>query len=336
MSKKPKIDEPFSPEQLAQLEAKGDKDVQLQRQKEGMFQRYTARRDSKDLAKQVRWKRRAGVALVVITLVLLLLWIISWLMTSIGDLVISVDMGAANRGLKIYDSLEGAENGTGGGFTLSADMAEDVTNITYDWLPATIDIEAEGSHNGRNYLAYTFYLTNNGTETLNYTSQLKSIKTSKDAIEATRIMVYRTRRPSGESEFPANDAPEVFAKRNITLKDGTTIDRSEGADVLPFETIFKKIIPNNYEAPTAEEIEEAALAPQSKEVVDHTDEQIEIQEFAGDGVVFNTTCEGLAPGDTDRFTIVVWIEGEDPECLDVIREGYVKLQWFFNIEGEEL
>ena len=75
MSRKPKnVDEPFSPEQLAQLEKKGEKDVQLQRQKEGLFQRYHARRDAKDLASQVRWKRRAGVALVVLVLVLLFLF----------------------------------------------------------------------------------------------------------------------------------------------------------------------------------------------------------------------------------------------------------------------
>ena len=91
MSKKPKkTEEAFTPEQLEKIESKGDKDVQLQRQKEGLFQRYSAKRDSKDLARQVRWKRRAGVALVVLVLVLLLVWLISWLMNTIGDLVITV------------------------------------------------------------------------------------------------------------------------------------------------------------------------------------------------------------------------------------------------------
>ena len=71
MSKKPKnVDEPFSPEQLEQLEYKGDKEVQLQRQKEGLFQRYGAKRDAQDIAKQVRWKRRAGITLLVLVLVL--------------------------------------------------------------------------------------------------------------------------------------------------------------------------------------------------------------------------------------------------------------------------
>ncbi len=54
MSRKPKnIEEPFSPEQLERLETKGDKGVQLQRHKEGLFQRYNAKRDAKDIAKDV-------------------------------------------------------------------------------------------------------------------------------------------------------------------------------------------------------------------------------------------------------------------------------------------
>ena len=336
MSKKKKIaEEPFSPEQLERLETKGDKDVQLERQREGFFQRYNARRDAKDLAKQVRWKRRAGVALVIVTLVLLLLWLISWLMTSIGDLVITVDNGAAQKGIKIYDNIDGVENGTGGTFKLSATMVNDVTNITYDWLPATLDIEADGSHNGRNYLAYTFYLTNNGSETLNYSSKLNSVKTSKDAIEATRVMVYRTRMESGDDSFPDNNSPDVYAKRNITLSDGK-LDRSSPDGVLPFEKIYKKTLPASYTAPTAEEIDALAKEPQSKEVVDHTDEEIVIQEFVDDEIVFESSIDGLAPGATDRYTIVMWIEGEDPECLDAIRDGFVKLMWFFNVEDQEL
>lgn len=321
MSRKPKnIEEPFSPEQLERLETKGDKDVQLQRQKEGIFQRNRAKRDAKDLASQVRWKRRAGIALVSLVLVLFLIWIMTWLLTTIGDLVITVDSGAAKKGISISEkdpaSLSDGED-SGATFKLSANMVKEVTNITYDWLPATLDLEATGSHNGRNYLAYTFFLTNNGKETLTYQSQLQAVKAAKDADEACRVMVYR------------NGEPEVFAKENrgLTSSDG----KPE-----PFETIFKKDIPANYTPPTPEEIAAAAELPQNKELVAHTDEEIEIQPFVDSKTVFNTEIDDLEPGATDKYTIVMWIEGEDPECLDVIRDGYVKLMWFFNIADEEL
>lgn len=318
MSRKPKnIEEPFSPEQLERLEVKGEKDVQLQRQKEGIFQRNRAKRDARDLASQVRWKRRAGIALVSILFVLFLIWIMTWLLTTIGDLVITVDSGAAKKGISISATDPSLDDGAGSTFKLSANMVKEVTNITYDWLPATLDLEADGSHNGRNYLAYTFYLTNNGKETLTYQSQLQAVKAAKDADEACRVMVYK------------NGEPEVFAKENrgLTSADGTPEE---------FEKIFKKDIPENYTPPTAEEIEKAAEQPQNKELVAHTDEAIEIQPFVDSKTVFNTEIDGLEPGATDKYTIVMWIEGEDPECLDVIRGGYVKLMWFFNVADEEL
>ncbi len=311
--KKPKIEEPFSPEQLAKLEAKGDKDVQLQRQKEGLFQRYNAKRDSKSIAKSVKWKRRAGIALVISLLILLLLWIISWLLTTIGDLVISVDSGAAKKGITISANEDGSDPQT----KLYANMVKDVTNITYDWLPATLDMEGFGNHNGRNYMAYTFQLTNNGKETIDYVSTLKAVRAAKSADEACRIMVYR------------NGEPAVYAKENMGL---TTDDNSPE----PYEKIFKKVIPENYNAPSEEEIEKAAEEPQNKEPVEVTDEPLEITQWDDKTTVFNNTREGIEPGETDKYTIVMWIEGEDPECIDDIRGGYVKLEWFFNIADEEL
>ena len=263
--------EVFTPEQLEKLENQGDKEVQKQRQKESLFDRYSARRDSKDIARQVKWKRRAGVALVVAVLVLLLLWIISWLLTTIGDLVIEVENTAARKGITISDNVEGNDPT----LKLSAANVEEVTNITYDWLPFDeLDADGvDGAHNGKNYLAYTFYLTNNGSETLDYNSRLQITGVAKSADEAMRVMVYK------------NGEPTVYAKHNM--------DDSALEDVVNFE-------------------------------------------FVDDKTVFNTASEGLKPGDVDKYTIVTWIEGDDPECIDDIMGGYVKLQWFFSVDGEEL
>ncbi len=269
MAKKNIENEVFTPEQLEKLENQGDRAVQAERVKESIFDRYNAKRDAKDIAKQVKWKRIAGVALIVAVLVLLLLWIISWLLTTIGDLVISVENGAAQKGIIISESADGSDPT----LKLTAENVEEVTNITYDWLPEGLDDEGDGSHNGQNYLAYTFYLTNNGTETLDYDSTLTVTGVAKSADEATRIMVYR------------NGEPLIYAKHNM--------------DDSPLEEIV------NFE-------------------------------FVDDVTVFNTSVEGIAPGDVDKYTIVTWIEGEDPECIDDIMGGYIKLQWFFNIDGEEL
>ena len=52
--------------------------------------------------------------------------------------------------------------------TLYADEKEFMTNISGDWIPENINDEADGPHNGDNYIAYTFYLENVGDETIHY------------------------------------------------------------------------------------------------------------------------------------------------------------------------
>ncbi|MBR2714736.1 MAG: hypothetical protein IKB73_00825 [Ruminococcus sp.] len=275
-NKKLNNDEPFTPEQLERLEDKGDIAVDRVRNR-SIFDRFSARRDSKDIASAVRWKRRARVTLIIAVLVLLILWIISWLMTTIGDLVISVENGAARQGIVISEHADGSDPT----LELTAKNVTEVTNITYDWLPTDLDTSGDGEHNGENYLAYTFYLTNNGKETLNYESQLKFTGIAKNADEALRVMIYK------------NGEPTIYAQKNrddSQLEELVNFEFVEGSDDLNLE----------------------------------------------DYVLMNDKTEGIKPGQTDKYTIVTWIEGNDPECINEILGGYVKMQWFFNIEGEEI
>ncbi len=278
--KKVNNDEPFTPEQLKKLEDKGDIAVDKARNMT-IFDRFHARRDSKDIARTVRWKRRAAVTAVISVLVLLILWIIGWLMSTIGDLVISVENGAAREGIVISEGLN--EDGTPKEPTLqlSAQNVTEVTNITYDWLPTNLNDEADGEHNGKNYLAYTFYLTNSGKETLDYESELRFTGIAKNADEALRVMIYK------------NGEPTIYAQKN---RDGSQLE-----DIVNFEFVEggKDLNQENY-------------------------------------LLMKDLTEGIKPNDTVKYTIVTWIEGNDPECINDIMGGHVKMQWFFNIEDEEL
>lgn len=272
--------EPFTPEQLEKLENKGDVAVDRARN-HTIFDRFSARRDSKDIARTVRWKRRAAVIAVISVLVLLILWIIGWLMSTIGDLVISVENGAAKKGIVISESLDEDGNPVKPKLTLSAQNVTEVTNITYTMLPLDLNDEADGEHNGKNYLAYTFYLTNNGKETLDLESELRFTGIAKNADEALRVMIYK------------NGEPTIYAQKNR--------DNSQLEDVVNFEFVEggKDLNQENY-------------------------------------VICRDLTEGIKPNDSVKFTIVTWIEGNDPECINDIMGGHVKMQWFFNVEGEEL
>lgn len=278
--KKMNNQEPFTPEQLKKLEDKGDIAVSKARNMT-IFDRFHARRDSKDIARVVRWKRRAAVIAVISVLVLLILWIIGWLMSTIGDLVISVENGAAKHGIVISEGLNKDGTPKDPKTELTASNVTDVTNITYEWLPTDLNESGDGEHNGENYLAYTFYLTNAGKEALDYESTLKFTGIAKNADEALRVMVYR------------NGEPTVYAQENRDKSDlEEVVDQKfqEGADDLNLE----------------------------------------------DYIVFEDLTEGVEAGESVKYTIVTWIEGNDPECINDIMGGYVKMQWLFNVEGEEI
>lgn len=77
--------------------------------------------------------------------------------------------------------------------SLTAEQVKDVTNITYSWLPVDLDTSKDGAHNGKNYVAYTFYCKNNGEVELDYDAVLEITGAAKSADEATRVMIYKKR-----------------------------------------------------------------------------------------------------------------------------------------------
>ena len=44
-----------------------------------------------------------------------------------------------------------------------------------------------------------------------------------------------------------------------------------------------------------------------------------------------TQKEGFEPKDRDKYTVVIWLEGNDPDCLDNIIGGTIKFNMNFHI-----
>ncbi len=51
--------------------------------------------------------------------------------------------------------------------------------------------------------------------------------------------------------------------------------------------------------------------------------------------VFNDTIENFAEGETVKYTVVLWLEGDDPECLDNIRGGNLKMSLTLSVDEED-
>ncbi len=149
---------------------------------------------------------------------------------------------------------------------LTASTVKDATNISIDDIPEDVD-DIEGSHNGKNYMAYTYYLRNAGKEDLGYVASITLDSCSKGAEEAVRVAVWRNGERIVYAEPSANGEPE------------------EGC-----------------------------------------------VNFESDTIVCSYEETNFLVGNVDKYTIVIWMEGDDPECVDRIIGGSVELS--MNIDAD--
>ena len=146
-------------------------------------------------------------------------------------------------------------------------------NISIKWIPKDIHNEGDGPHNGDNYIAYSFYVENQGTAVANYWYNVYMDDVVKDADEALRIMIY------------VNDEVKVYAKGN-----------SMDGKAEPGTKKFRE------------------------------DE---------DGTIILEPRRDMQAGDLDKITVVIWIEGDDPECTNALIGGHARLHMTLTEEHTE-
>lgn len=250
-------------------------------------------------ARQVGKRRQVMRLLLIILLFLLLLMSIVFagatFLNKAGRFTINLDPDAFNKyGISISSTEDFAEPTV----MLQGTALENMWNITQDWIlnsptgnyditngvksgkyydPAYptynsfADIDkVEGDHNGKDYIAYTFWIKNSGSTEAGYFGSLDIDSVAKGADEAIRVMVFR------------NGVPTVYGKS-----------------------------PKNPDAAYA---------------------TFGIDEFfAARTVVTDFSRADFKPGDKDRYTIIIWLEGWDPECVNDIMGGEVKLSMNFKV-----
>ena len=55
--------------------------------------------------------------------------------------------------------------------------------------------------------------------------------------------------------------------------------------------------------------------------------------FVGAGTVAEGTVNGFKPGDISKITVVIWIEGNDPDCTDDLLGGEFKVDMVMEVAG---
>jgi hypothetical protein len=200
------------------------------------------------------------VTLTLLLLFLIIVYVLLSIVYSTGNFTVSLDSEETLKsGISIYESL----NDPKGKNKLYAKSLTFMDNISGKWIPENIDSESDGAHNGDNYIAYTFYVENQGDETLNYWYKVVVDDVIKNVDKAARIMIIQ------------NGNKVVYAKTNELSGEA-----EEGT--IPFTTY-------------------------------------------DDGTIIIQERQNFAPGDLDKYTVVIWIEGDDPDCVDALIGGEIKM-----------
>ena len=215
-------------------------------------------------------KKIARIAkLIVLSFLLLLLlaYIIMNIIYNNGNFSITLDKNLYfSRGIIIYDDPDykvfRAE--------LYAKAVDYFDNISYKWLPDELDNE-NSSHNGDNYVAYTFYIENTGTDVSDYWYEIIIDDVIKKVDNAVRVRLYKNGRYVTYAKIGADGNPE------------------------------KETTP-----------------------------------FVNDSLVTFDHRVKFSPGDIDKYTIVIWVEGSDLDCTDNILGGEIKMHMEFNSEFKEI
>ena len=107
-----------------------------------------------------------------------------------GDFLITLDpQFSLKSGLVMFDDPELKDSK----IKMYANGIDFMDNISIDWLPEDIDNTRGGSHNGGNYIAYTFYIENKGNKEVDYWYEATIDDVIKNVDDAIRIMVIRNK-----------------------------------------------------------------------------------------------------------------------------------------------
>ncbi len=241
--------------------------------------------------------------------ILAVMYIMAAFYTESGEFVINIDKDLANDGFYISDTTDFSEKliSVRGKAVVNADNIS-IFDISDDVLMVN------GEHNGRDYVAHTFYVKNETGRTIDYRYSLNIRARAKNADEAMWVMVAK------------NDEQQIFA---LIGEDG-----EPEVQYSVYEFPFKEYALDEEKQYQMVDSKESGI--NAEDFFDlrtydrfHQANKLVTTPFASDKVVTTGIREKIKHNEYDKYTVVMWYEGEDPECTDEIIGGWVELYMNF-------
>ncbi|HBG32871.1 MAG: hypothetical protein A2084_03660 [Tenericutes bacterium GWC2_39_45] len=194
-----------------------------------------------------------------------------------GNFLMSVDQASRLRGIGLTTEEDSSVTES----RLMSDPIKEARDITYTWLKldeidATdgnfVDVDHE-------YVAFTFYLKNSGSETVDISYYIRLTEIYNNLDLGIRVLVIQ----DGEQS--------MYMKEDIVAP-GT----------------------------------EPPYYPEAMPTA---------QFFLTERMVMRNTVTNLKPGDYVKFSVVVWLEGYDPDTTNDILGGMIKMEMNFTIDDDQ-
>lgn len=192
-----------------------------------------------------------------------------------GNFMMSIDRDSYNRGivLAIDDSFDNPQA------RLMTEPVDEARDLTYRWLKINQVQDTNGNYNDPDfdYVAFTFYIKNNGSETVNVAYHISMTDVTKNMDDAIRVLI---------------------------IEDGV-------------QTMYQK-------QDQLDEFGEYPLYPPTLP---------EASYFISDTIITRKSFKNFKPEDIKKFSVIVWLEGYDPDTTDDILGGNIKMDMLFTIEN---
>lgn len=192
---------------------------------------------------------------------------------------------------------------------LYAKPAVDVPCVSINQIPLDVD-EVDGEHNAA-YFAYSFYLRNEGESTVSYDWSLEIASESRNVADAMWVMVFE----NGEMRFYARPNAATGAEEALPAFD----DDSRGYLMLPVREL----------APESDQFEVV------RTVGDMRFYRVVPDRYISEKVIAVGGQSGVKNMEINKYTVVIWLEGDDPDATDELIGGHCGVEMRFRLLSEE-
>lgn len=222
-----------------------------------------------------------------------------------GHFTINLSSGMFREGFTLSDNAEFTNPTT----ALFANPAEDVPAMSIASIPDNVDM-IDGEHNDV-YFAYTYYIRNEGDNEVGYVWNLQLNSESRGLSKGCWVLLFE----DGNMRFYAKANEITGEPEAIPPKDDNTrgyldmpiMRLAEGSD--QFELIK-----------TVGRIDYYRVIPES---------------FLDDKLIATGRQSEVKPEEVHKYTVVLWLEGDDVDTTDELINGHMGVQMDFRLVREE-